>query len=240
VPTVGRVARQIQEQARRLPTAALDLLFPPRCVGCGQLGTVLCDTCVQQFEPVGRNVCPRCGRPGNSTTLCNHCRRHPPRFRAARSAFLFADPLQDAVHALKYQGESRLAGPLAGAMQTVISPPEALDGVVPVPLHTSHLAERGYNQAALLAEPLASAWGLPMIEAALARIRQTRSQVGLSLDERRSNVGGAFVADPQVAGSRLLLVDDVCTTGATLDACAAALLEAGARAVWGVTLARAI
>jgi ComF family protein len=157
-----------------------------------------------------------------------------------RSAFLFAGPLRNAIHTFKYQGETRLAEPLASAMQATIRPPDALNGIVPVPLHPNHLAERGYNQSALLAEPLALAWGLPMMEAALTRTRQTRRQVGLSLDERRSNVDGAFVADSsQVAGRRLLLIDDVCTTGATLDACAAALLGAGAQAVWGVTLARA-
>ncbi|MDH5507737.1 MAG: ComF family protein [Anaerolineae bacterium] len=114
-----------------------------------------------------------------------------------------------------------------------------IDLVVPVPLSKGRLRERGYNQAAALARPLAWAWGLCYSDAALRKIRETSSQVSLSLDQRKANVVGAFSANPRIALNRnILVVDDVMTTGATLDACAAALKQAGAQYIYGLTLAR--
>jgi ComF family protein len=113
--------------------------------------------------------------------------------------------------------------------------------VMPVPMSPERLRERGYNQAALLARGLADLAGLPFQSAGLRRVRHTASQVGLNVEARRANVQGAFAAEGQhVAGRRFILVDDICTTGATLAACAEALDEAGAAAVWGLTLGRAL
>jgi ComF family protein len=158
-----------------------------------------------------------------------------------RAAVWFCGPIMPAIHQLKYNGISAAAGPLAGLM--VEGWPHwatPVDLALPVALHPARVHERGYNQATLLARHLSRELSLPLQEDGLARIRHTRPQVGLSAGERRHNVTGAFQADPAtVAGKRILLVDDVCTTGATLDAAAGALLAAGARGVFAYCLARA-
>jgi ComF family protein len=150
-------------------------------------------------------------------------------------------PWREAVQALKYEGLRVLAEPLSAEMarygERMLPRPQV---IVPVPLHTDRQRERGYNQSALLAQGLGWRWGVPVVEEALLRTRSTRAQVGLSGEERRENVRGAF-AGPTTAlrDQRVLLVDDVCTTGATLEECAHALREAGAATVWALTLTRA-
>jgi ComF family protein len=125
-------------------------------------------------------------------------------------------------------------------IQTLQSQPWDIDLVCPVPLGAARLAERGYNQATLLARPIALSLCLPYASHAVARIKETQSQVGLNLERRHSNVAGAFLAKPEIAAGKVaLIVDDVATSGATLEACAQALLEAGARQVYALTLARA-
>ena len=159
-------------------------------------------------------------------------------------AGFYIHPLDHAIHALKYAGKRRVAEPLGLLMAETYRrqarfrlPPDAL---LPVPLHARRQAERGYNQSALLARVVSRELGLPLVEDALARLRNTPQQVGLSGGERRKNVAGAFACmpgHPLVEGRRLVLLDDVCTTGATLAACAETLLAAGAREVWGLALA---
>jgi ComF family protein len=140
---------------------------------------------------------------------------------------------------LKYHGRAGVAGPLGTllAERWLAAPGCAVDGVLPVPLHPARLRERGFNQSALLAQGLAERLARPLHTDLLWRGRATAPQVGLSPEERLNNVTGAFRAAPGVRGGRWLLVDDVCTTGATLEACAAALRDQGARAVWAITLA---
>ncbi|MCX7680368.1 MAG: ComF family protein [Anaerolineae bacterium] len=153
----------------------------------------------------------------------------------------FEGVVREAIHHLKYRGCAELAEPLGRVMADYLK--EHLmpaDVVVPVPLHITRLRERGYNQAALLAHAMARYSSLAVEERALIRERATASQVGLSAEERRLNVKGAFrCIGTGVGGKRVLLIDDVCTTGATLEACAVALYEAGARSVQALTLARA-
>jgi ComF family protein len=158
-----------------------------------------------------------------------------------RSAAFFDGPLQSAIHKLKYKGDIILADTLAVRMAQVELDAAGNDSlVVPVPLGEARLRSRGYNQAALLARGYADLRGLRLAPKALRRWRETGTQVGLSPAERRANVAGAFEANPRlVGGQTVILVDDVCTTGATLAACAAALMAAGSRAVWGLTLSRA-
>lgn len=162
-----------------------------------------------------------------------------------RSAALHTDPLQSAIHALKYEGREEVAPSLARYLRAVVQEepwPEiltSLDGIVPVPLHDERKKERGFNQAALLADGVASAAAVPVLEEAVLRVGATNSQVGLSSVERAENVKGKFLAAPeQVQGKALLLVDDVYTTGATMRECAAAMRMAGAGAVFGLALAR--
>jgi ComF family protein len=223
---------------RPLLAAALELLYPPRCAACrGGSGEPFCPACLEAVEPVP-DGCPRCGRPGRGAT-CGPCLVHPPAFEALQAGGLFGGPLADAVHALKYGDRPAVARPLATWLAgRVTLPPGA--ALVAVPLGPARLRARGYDQAARLAEHLARASGLPRLGRALRRIRETPPQVGRSREQRARNVAGAFWADPgRVAGRALVLVDDVVTTGATVEAAARALRLAGAGRVTVVALARA-
>ncbi|MDI9549107.1 MAG: ComF family protein [Chloroflexota bacterium] len=224
--------------------SALDLLFPPRCAGCDAPGQPFCDRCAQLVAPLPAQICAVCGRPhATAVALCSQCRHGRSHLRLSRAAALHAHPLREAIHALKYETRPELAGPLARYLVAVFQAPPwdalpaPIDAVVPVPLHIQRREERGYNQSELLAAGLCRATGLALEPAWLERIQATRQQVGLSAAERRQNVAGAFTAHSAVTGRCLLLVDDVYTTGATLEACAQAATAAGARAVYALTLA---
>jgi len=225
----------------QLKEALLDLLFPPRCVGCHRPGTWLCPECLEGIERITGPLCPRCGRPvARPGRLCPVCRRMNPPIDGIRSAAYFEGTLREAIHRFKYRGGRALAQPLGQLMAerwpTYHIPAEVL---IPVPLHPTRLAERGYNQATLLAQELGMAIGLPVETGSLVRIRATAPQVTLDAAARRENVRGAFrCLDDRMAGRCVVLIDDVCTTGATLSACSTALREAGARSIWAYTLAR--
>lgn len=220
--------------------AFLDLIFPPRCVGCGQLGEWVCTDCWATVAPVGERICSVCGTPAKKAESCSHCSLIPD-CRWVRSAFLFEGALRRAIHALKYQRRSALAASLVSLMLDHLHLPDYdFEVLIPVPLHPARLAERGFNQAEVLARALSARWDVPMWVGGLERVRPTRSQVELNVAERQANVRQAFLARQKVvAGHRLLLVDDVCTSGATLEACALALRQADAADVVAVTLARA-
>jgi ComF family protein len=220
--------------------ALLDLVYPPRCAACGEPAErePFCPVCASAVDPVPAG-CARCGLPGPEP-LCGGCRADPPSFDAVRAGGLLGGPLADAIHAFKYGGRPALARPL-GAWLAAREPlpPDAL--VVSVPLARGRRIERGYDQAALLADALARAAGARRRRArrVLARTRETPPQVGRSREERARNVAGAFAATAAVAGRDVVLVDDVVTTGATADAASGALRRAGARSVVVVALARA-
>ncbi len=219
-----------------------DLLYPPVCAGCAQPGSRWCPACRETAVEIHPPVCPVCGQPQAGLSLCVNCSRSLPAFTALRSSLLFKGAVRQALHRLKYYRDlgvgDVLAEYLAASLRWLDWP---VDVVVPVPLSAAHLRQRGYNQAAFLALPLALHCGLPYRPALLRRSRATASQVGLSMAARQENVRGAFLANPQLAAGRyVLMIDDVATTGATMDACAAALLAAGASRVYGLTLAHAI
>jgi ComF family protein len=161
---------------------------------------------------------------------------------ALRSWAVFGGKIRNALHRLKYQRDIGLGEALSMPLATYLRELQwPIDMIVPVPLGNARLAERGYNQAELLARPVALACAIPLKTKALLRAKETRSQVGLSAVLRRQNVAGAFEAKSSLVKEKnVLVMDDVTTSGATLDACAAALLEAGAHAVYGLTLARAV
>ncbi len=229
----------------------LDLLFPPSCVGCGRSGSHFCDACAQQVRPVDPPLCAHCGRQQDRPVArCVMCAPSPDGSPApaemltlSRAATLFTWPVREAIHDLKYAGRRELARPLArylvAAYQSApwLDLAGQIDAVVPVPLHAERLAERGFNQSELLAQPFAEAVGLALEPTWLHRQRSTRPQVGLDAAGRRANVQGAFWAEDRVAGKSLLLVDDVYTTGATLAACAQVAREAGAIKVYALALA---
>lgn len=220
---------------------AADWLLPPRCVSCGRRGHEICPECWGAARPLAAPLCPRCSLPSSGGRLCRRCigRVHPTRSILAR--YPFEGAIKSALVALKYGSRTRLAPLLSAALEEALAGrPVTFDLVVPVPLGEIRLRARGHNQSELLARPLAAGRGVPLESAALRRQHETRPQTGLSARERHSNVQGAFVASPEaeLEGRRVLLVDDVCTTGATLDACAQALLQAGAAGVWAVVVAR--
>jgi ComF family protein len=225
---------------QRLWATLLDAVFPPRCVtrGCGGAGSWWCARCLAAVQPLPS---PRCGRCGLALAgaACLRCASRPPSFRRAACGGVYAPPLRDAIHALKYRGVRPLAEPLGRLAAAALGPvaPETL--VVAVPSHGSRVAERGIDHTALLAASVARALGRPAVPA-LERRRPTRPQVGLTPRERRANVAGAFRAVGPVAGHSLVLVDDVLTSGATGEACARELLAAGALAVDVCTVARAL
>jgi ComF family protein len=190
-----------------------------------------------------RPFCPRCGRPQASGIVCASCWQRPTEIDGIRSPFRFDEVIRKAIHELKYRNlraiSPRLAELLADYLEKNPLPGDALVGV---PLHPRRLRERGYNQSDLVAEELGKHIGLPVIEDCLVRVREAQPQVrAADVEERRRNVADAFVcSDESVSGKRIILIDDVCTSGATLESCAAALKNKGATSVWGLTLAMEI
>lgn len=219
-------------------------LLPPSCLLCREPipppeGEVLaCGLCRSRWSPIPAPWCPRCGQPLEAGLACRLCADWDPRVGPVRSAVWLDDSARRAVHLLKYEGWWRLGEALALAMRR-LEPLAGADALVPVPLGASRLRHRGYNQSAAIAEPLGRLAGVPVTPAALARRRDTATQVSLAPDARRANLAGAFRAGAGVRGRRLVLLDDVFTTGATLHEAAVALLDAGAAAVAAVTFARA-
>jgi ComF family protein len=228
----------------KLTGILVDLFFPPRCLVCGKLGQWLHPDCRKSLPYISQPYCPVCGAPFNGlrcySPLCNMPSRY---LDAAGSVFMHIGAIRQSVLKLKYRGVRAVAGVLGAEMAEVINQRGWLDSalLVPVPLHSTHLRERGYNQAGLLAESVSKACKLAIDEIHLVRVRQTRSQVGLGLHERAENVANAFEwRGASLAGKNILLVDDVCTTGATLNACATALKGAGANHVRAITLTREV
>jgi len=223
-----------------LKDAVLNLVFPPHCVICGQPGEWLCQSCAASFAYVQPPVCALCGRPLSNGHLCHRCSTRRSPLNEVRAATYFEGGARRAIHQFKYKGVRVLAPYLGSVMaQAWHQSPCPVSVIVPVPLHRQRLRQRGYNQSALLAQEVSRRIGLPVVEDCLRRVKQTRPQVGLGMAERRENVQGAFACTGQrLSGEHVLLVDDVCTTGATLEACAQALLNRGAHEVWALVLAR--
>lgn len=221
----------------------IDFLFPPRCVGCGSEGSFVCASCQATLSRLPTLVCPTCSKPLALGDSCPYCRKWKLDIDGIRSPFAFEGLVRKAVHQLKYGHFKALAAPLGQLLGEYLeAEPVPADVLVPVPLHGRRLRERGYNQSALLAAEIGKAKGLPAVTDSLVRLRHTKSQVKTAgAEERQRNMAGAFgCRDARLAGKRVLLVDDVCTTGATMNSCAIALREAGAASVWGLVLAREV
>jgi len=242
----------IQVTIARFATAALDLLLPPRCLGCGAIvdrqGT-LCSICWRGVGFIGPPMCACCGLPfeiaAGPGALCGACVATPPVYARARAAVVYDDGSRSLTLGFKHGDRLHAAAPFARWM--VHAGAELLadaDLIVPVPLHPWRLFRRRYNQSALLARAVSRMSGVPLAVDAVVRRRRTPSQGGLNRRQRALNVRGAFRvrhgAIATVAGRRVILVDDVLTTGATVGACARALLSAGAVSVDVLTLARVV
>jgi ComF family protein len=236
----GRMAKS--GLLERLGQSALDLVFPPRCVGCAADGSFLCDACSASLQPATGPRCLRCWRSGVERQTCVVCQLDPPAHDGLRAAYVYDGLARELVHALKYRGLTAVAASLSAlCAQAVTREQLSFDVVVPVPLHRMRKRMRGYNQAELLARGIASELGLPVATRGLERTRGTDPQAkAASADERWANVEGAFrTKGRRSEGRRILLVDDVTTSGATLASCASALKEGGASVVLAFAFARA-
>ena len=188
-------------------------------------------------------LCPKCGRPQASGIVCPSCRQRQTEIDGIRSPFRFDEVIRKAIHQLKYHNLKAISPCLAELLADYLqSNPLHGEVIVPVPLHPRRLRERGYNQSGLLAQELGKLINLPVIEDCLVRVKQMLPQVRApNIEERRKNVANAFACrDDRVKDKQIILVDDVCTSGATLESCAAAPKSKGAISVWGLTLAREI
>ncbi len=244
-----RAAGQVMLQSWQ---GLVDLILPPRCLSCGALVEAqgaLCVTCWSGMTFVTDPLCERCGLPFDhdpgGTMVCGACLRQDPPFDRARAVFRYDDGSRRLILGFKHADRTEAAPALAAWMtRSAADLIDDCDVIAPVPLHRRRLFARRYNQSALLSQALARRGGLFVVPDLLLRLRATPSQGRLTATQRRRNVAGAFAVRPDrladLRGRRLLLVDDVMTTGATVAACARAALSAGAAAVDVVVLARAV
>jgi len=265
---VAPVAGSLSRALRVWATAALDLVFPALCPVCAatlaeRRRDPLCGACWDRIARFTPPCCDRCGLPWSASTLpigagaavltlppapsgvtpllCGACRIEPPAWDWARVGAEYEGVVREAIHAFKFRGKRAVARPLAQLIGEQW-PPAARDvaALVPVPLGRPRERERGFNQAALLAERLALGLGVAVRPRWLKRLRDTQPQSDLGASERQANVRGAFEARAEVAGRHVVVVDDVLTTGATVTECARALRAAGAARIGVVAVARVL
>jgi competence protein ComFC len=256
-PSVARDARvSVRTWLSEATDAVISVLFPAGCRICGGFlarasRVPICDECLSSFSSIGGRKCEICGQPLSSLTAsepealtCPACQQKTYAFVRARSYGVYQGALVRAILMLKFEHIQPLGDWFAARLAELArceGPAMAADLVVPVPLHRDRQKERGYNQAAAISKPLAKILGLPHKAALLTRTRPRPAKQVLTLEERWASVRGAFATRPgsQVDKMRVLLLDDVLTTGATLDACSRALLDSGAKSVVALTVARA-
>lgn len=234
---------------------ALRFILPVECLTCRRsLGAdaapFFCDDCWQTIRPLQQPSCARCDQPFVSAEAtsyspnhhCRHCQERLPSFERAWTLYPYLSPLQEAICALKYRGKTRLAPALARLMVLALPAALDIDLIVPVPLHPVRLRAREFNQSLLLADRIGRHLDRPVLAANLVRVLATDPQTTLARQERLRNLRQAFaVHKPEtVADRRLLLIDDVYTTGTTLNECAKALRKAGSGPVYALTLARTV
>ncbi len=234
---------------------ALNLLFPATCAACktplwDDPIPFVCQTCWGKVVPLKGPCCPQCGGPFTSLVTLQHspnhtcgiCRGKPPAFTQAWSVFPYQSPLREAIILFKYQKKRSLTKPFLQIMIPALPTLPAIDALMPVPLHPERLREREYNQSLLLAHGLSRHLRVPLLLSCLSRIKPTVPQTSLSKKERLKNLHRAFSIQntSRIQGQRILLIDDVFTTGITLHECAKTLRRAGSGPVYGLTLARMV
>lgn len=230
-PSIRRIGCRVMRQV-------VETVYPRTCAGCGMRGMWLCDYCETTVPPVPLPIsCLRCGVPSIASGCI--CDRLDPLIMRARSALVYDGWAANAVKQMKYHSEPARAEHLAAMMTPLLEEFGPVDGLVPVPLHASREKQRGYNQSALLALHISTATNIPVLTV-LHRTRKTVSQTSLSGEERTQNVAGVFAMDASWVprpGGRYVLIDDVRTTGATLNACVEALRPARPESVGLLTFA---
>jgi ComF family protein len=233
--------------------AAVDFFFPARCLLCRKAVTALdeisfCSPCRDEFSYISGPLCPQCGipfvSPAGEDHLCSRCISRAPLFDRARAVGEYEGSLRTAIHRFKYDSRSLLAEPLGRLLadqgrKLFIS--NAYDVILPVPLHPRRLRQRGFNQSLVLARQVGQQWGIAVEAEGLKRIRWTDSQTMLPVKERLHNVRGAFAYSGRGVGNKaVLLIDDVYTSGSTVDECARVMKRNGAKRVDVLTVARTI
>jgi len=233
----------LTEWLKQLQYEVTDFFFPRTCIGCGKVGDFICTACSKKLSRILPPLCRHCGRPESSGAYCSECWGTKSSLDEIRSVFIFDGIVRQAVHELKYRNVQAISGCLAGFM-SVYFQEYGLNGdvLVPVPLHEKRLRERGYNQSRLLTEALSGLISKEVNPALLKRVRNTGPQaLSASVHERMANMENTFACESDgAAGRNIIVIDDVCTSGATLESCASALKSAGAGHVLGFTLAREI
>lgn len=235
-----------------MPGSFIDLFFPPLCHSCRSFiapaGRIhICTDCLSTTRGLASPFCTACGVPFHTENgldhLCGDCQSKLPPFAAARAAVVYEGAVKELIHRLKYDGRIQVRRPLGLLMAERLAEfvhDAGPDLLLPVPLHLERLRQRGFNQAVLLGELVSEEWGVPMKRRVIRRVRWTEPQITLAAGDRAANVRGAFaVADPDiVGGKRILLVDDVMTTGSTVSECARMLKKMGAAEVFVAVVAR--
>ena len=215
-------------------------LFGGACILCrGEADGVLCSPCEADLPRLPADLCPRCALPSPDRAVCGRCLARAPQYDATVAALASAFPADVLVQALKFRGELALAPVLARALDGRLAARE-VDVILPVPLAPERLSGRGFNQAGELARVLARSTGVRLDVALLRKSRATEPQASLPLEARRGNVRGAFACASRLEGASVAVVDDVMTTGATLDEVAGTLKDAGARSVVNWVVARTL
>jgi len=214
-------------------------LLPQDCLLCRATSgeRLLCEACEHEL-PSSTSACPRCALAGSSSAECGACIADPPHYDASCAAFVYAYPMDALVQALKYGGQLALAGMFADKLYQRVGKAAGVDLIVPLPLHPTRLAERGFNQAAEIAKGLSRLTGIAMNAQLARRVRNTAPQTALPWRERAANMRHAFACERDLSGLSLAVVDDVMTTGATLDEFARTLKHSGAARVENWVVAR--
>jgi ComF family protein len=217
-------------------------LIPSTCLLCGATSGTgpLCGACLADLPWHRQPQCPRCAVPTPDGQVCGACLKHPPAFDRSRAALAYAFPLDRLIPRLKYNGRLAIAPALGECLAASAAPGPSPDCLIPMPLHAKRIRERGFNHATEIAREVAKRLDLPLDTDSCRRIRDTPPQMGLKHDARRRNVRGAFVCTGDVRGRRIALIDDVMTTGTSLDELAKTLKQAGALEVETWVVARTL
>jgi ComF family protein len=221
----------------------LELIYPTYCGGCGEQGDVLCESCLDAFVPVDESTaCPLCGRWTGTAVECGACITHPRHFTRGYFGFSFEGPLREALHAFKFEGRKDVGRALVRTLGKRISGiRDAFDVIVPLPVTEKRLKKRGFNQSFIISQEISRIVGKPIDYSTLRKIRETQDQYTLSKEERKRNIARAFGLKGKAGdlrGKRVLLVDDLFTTGNTASEACRTLKGAKPEALLVFALAR--
>jgi competence protein ComFC len=221
---------------------AVDWVFPPACIGCGKIGKNLCPDCEAKIPYLVHDLCPKCGYPKKHQKTCECCGKLTPQFTALRSVAEYSGAIQNAIVRLKFHNDLGIGYVFAAKLADLIKKNNwQVDLITPVPSSRERLKSRGYNQAGVLARSVALQLGIKYDDKIIIKKRDTSTQVERNAQARRQNMTDVFQASGKSLHSKsVLIVDDVITTGATINDCARAIQFAGAKEVYGISLGRSV